>query len=530
MFVPKNVIPHLKWLTDADYPHVNYVDIKPYIFDAKIFAPDSDHPGGWGTILVGGLGFGGGDIGVDTDSDTTNGDELTLRSEYFILDITNPEKPPKILGEFKDPNLGFTIGAPTAIPMLLCNLNMDCPSDQSTEPWPMDWYLAFPSGPHDTTSTPAATDAVGPGRLQQSVGQAVYGTTGRYRRERPSGECYPSGRLHLHHLYAGSDAGFENSFFTDVIAVDYDLDFKTDTLYFGSVDNADTDTTSGNTGGMHRLVLGEDADSVSNPWSLNTFFKTPVNQPVSGAPSVSSDGARVWVYFGTGRYYSAKLDKINHTQQSYYGIKEKYASNGHMDLTAPTTVKLVDVSKVWVADGGDLNLTTGSLPLKAIDSYNGNAETELTGISTFNELNAEMSAKTGDYDTYNGWKLDFDLTGERNLGQAAVLGNIVTFTTFVPSENICQPEGESYLWAPYFRTGTAYARNVIGTVNRDGTTEIERKIDIGGGLASTPNIHSGAETGSTAFVQTSTGAIISVQQDNPGVVKSGVVSWRELGD
>ena len=69
MFVPKNVIPHLKWLTDADYPHVNYVDMKPYIFDAKIFAPDSDHPGGWGTILVGGLGFGGGDIGVDTDGD-----------------------------------------------------------------------------------------------------------------------------------------------------------------------------------------------------------------------------------------------------------------------------------------------------------------------------------------------------------------------------------------------------------------------------------------------------------------------------
>jgi len=53
-----------------------------------------------------------------------------------------------------------------------------------------------------------------------------------------------------------------------------------------------------------------------------------------------------------------------------------------------------------------------------------------------------------------------------------------------------------------------------------------RKVDIGGGLASTPNIHSGAETGSTAFVQTSTGAIISVQQDNPGVVKSGEISWR----
>jgi type IV pilus assembly protein PilY1 len=152
-------------------------------------------------------------------------------------------------------------------------------------------------------------------------------------------------------------------------------------------------------------------------------------------------------------------------------------------------------------------------------------------VTTFAKLDKVMSVENdSDLDKYNGWKLDFDQLGERNLGQAAILGSIVTFTTFVPSEDICQPEGESFLWAPYYRTGTAYLSNVIGTVARGGETEVLRKLSVGVGLASTPNIHTGAEAGSTAFVQTSTGAIISVQQNNPGVVKGGMISWRELGD
>lgn len=539
MFVPKNVLPHLKWLTGRTsgedptlappkYSHVNYVDLKPYIFDAKIFTPDDDHPQGWGTVLVGGMGFGGGNIGVDTDGNGS--DDQVMRSSYFILDITNPEVAPKILREFTDPGLGYAIGTPTAIPLLLCDLKVNCPANTSVATtWPMDWYLALPSGPHDDDLPLAALNGKSD-QYGKIFTLPLGGTSTVASAATPLGYAGAIGAPDAT-PFAIADVNFPYSFFTDVIAVDYDLDFKTDTLYFGSVAHANSDTTADHTGGMHRLVIGEDSDPAD--WDMNTFFKTPGNQPVSGSPSVAYDGQRAWVYFGTGRYYSAQLDKGNKAQQSYYGIKESYDDEGVMDLTSPSDGNLVDVSKVWVEKGsGELHLPSGVLFLTATDYAGPDDLDAVTSLdaTTFKELNLEMSEKVSGLDTYNGWKLDFDLSGERNLGQAAILGNIVTFTTFVPSEDLCQPEGESFLWAPYYRTGTAYLKSVIGTRARGEETEVTRKISVGAGLASTPNIHSGAEAGSTAFVQTSTGAIISVQQENPGVVKSGMISWRELGE
>jgi type IV pilus assembly protein PilY1 len=106
----------------------------------------------------------------------------------------------------------------------------------------------------------------------------------------------------------------------------------------------------------------------------------------------------------------------------------------------------------------------------------------------------------------------------------------VTFTTYVPSSNVCTAEGESYLWAPYYKTGTAYLRSVIGLHKEfvPGKDKVLRKLSLGSGLSTTPNIHSGSEEGTKAFVQTSTGAIIGIEQANPGVTKSGPASWREL--
>ena len=59
-FIPQELLPHLKWLTDPNYSHVYYVDLTPKITDARIFDPsDPDHPNGWGTILMGGFRMGG---------------------------------------------------------------------------------------------------------------------------------------------------------------------------------------------------------------------------------------------------------------------------------------------------------------------------------------------------------------------------------------------------------------------------------------------------------------------------------------
>jgi type IV pilus assembly protein PilY1 len=115
-YVPMNLLPHLYWLTDPNYQHVFYVDQKPKVFDAKIFADDSKHPNGWGTILVCGMRFGGGKIRTDKDHDGIyeNGDQI-MKSAYFVLDITDPESAPELLAEISFDDLGFTTSYPGAI-------------------------------------------------------------------------------------------------------------------------------------------------------------------------------------------------------------------------------------------------------------------------------------------------------------------------------------------------------------------------------------------------------------------------------
>ena len=100
-YVPMNLLSHLRWLTSPDYQHVYYVDGSPRVYDAKIFSDDAGHPGGWGTILVMGMRFGGGEISLDPDSDldADTSDDITTRSAYIVMDITNPEVAPTLIAE-----------------------------------------------------------------------------------------------------------------------------------------------------------------------------------------------------------------------------------------------------------------------------------------------------------------------------------------------------------------------------------------------------------------------------------------------
>jgi type IV pilus assembly protein PilY1 len=146
----------------------------------------------------------------------------------------------------------------------------------------------------------------------------------------------------------------------------------------------------------------------------------------------------------------------------------------------------------------------------------------------FSDLEEEVGAK-------DGWYFDYSVTGERNLGQAAILGHLVSFTTYVPSNDLCTSEGSSYLYGVYYKTGTAYIAGALLTAEnnwtgRDGGTTggmVLPKVEAGRGYTTTPNLHTGREAGSIAFVQTSTGAIIDIEQVNPGVTKSKKLTWQE---
>jgi type IV pilus assembly protein PilY1 len=54
-------------------------------------------------------------------------------------------------------------------------------------------------------------------------------------------------------------------------------------------------------------------------------------------------------------------------------------------------------------------------------------------------------------------------------------------------------------------------------------------VELGLGLSATPNIHVGQEKGSKAFAQTSTGAILEIDQPTMPLKnsKTGRVAWEE---
>ena len=151
-FIPQELLPHLRWLADPAYTHVYYVDLKPKITDARLWGTgDADHPGGWGTILIGGFRMGGscnnctggqatpmsftGDFNNDGSFDAAR----TFFSAYFVLDITNPEKLPTLLWSYSDTNLGLTTSYPSVVRVR--PLGGDKTQDSDAQ-----WFVVFGSG------------------------------------------------------------------------------------------------------------------------------------------------------------------------------------------------------------------------------------------------------------------------------------------------------------------------------------------------------------------------------------------------
>ncbi len=512
-YVPQNLLPHLYWLTRPDYTHVYYNDLKPKVFDARIFPKDAGHPGGWGTLLVGGMRLGGGAINADLNHNgVLDETDPLLTSAFFIFDITDPEVPPRLLAEISMPGLGFTTSYPTVVSLY------DSSADTSNN------YLLFGSGPAD------------PAGLPDSLALAEVAS-------RQAGKIF---LLNLNKLVDGSDRVCfmaaegtcvdaedgppplvtldENSFISQPISVDWDLDYSADAVYFGTV--------SGNKqrgwGGKFRRIVIDDDNAISS-WDSDSLFldlsvgkiikgsdgrTVASGQPITAAPSAGlqkrGDVIERWLYFGTGRYLTGD-DIENSDQQSYYGLKEpKDAGFSWTYLAVERGEGLLDVSQVRVYDGGG-------------DVKNS------SGVSSFETLSAKIDLEK------QGWLLNFADYKERNLGQAALLGNVLTFTSYLPNQTPCGTAGESWLYALDYRTGTAGSKPILGTLVRDKTgsndnvAEKERnkkRVKAGSGVSSSPGLHTGRQQGSKVFLQSSSGAITAIEQTTSGPTKSGVLAWE----
>jgi type IV pilus assembly protein PilY1 len=460
-FVPHSLLPHLKWLTQTDYTHVYYVDLKPKVTDVKIFSPDADHPGGWGTILIGGMRFGGGGINV-TDDFGSGTQTRTFKSAYFVLDITNPDNPPVLLWSGTDPNMGFT----TSYPAVARVAN----GTGGTR-----WVTVMGAGP--TTYT----------------GERITASPNLFS------DADNMGHLYVFDLADGAllrrfDNTTNNEFLSDVISLDGNLDYGVDTIYVGSAYKSTTWQ-----GKLYRVVTNNDTSPAN--WNLSTLYAAP--GPITAAPSISIDSfLHIWVYFGTGRFLSGSSptnDKVDTTQQAMYGIKETKGCWLGGTAGCPVTVvlsELLDVSGAKVFTD---------------KSVQGMAET------TFDDLLTAARSK-------EGWILNFPVGGERVLVKPVIIGGIVLFSTFTPTDDVCGFQGEGKLYATYFETGSAYTKSAIG---EETTGEVKRSISLGQGMPSMAGLHIGAEEGARGFIQNGTGSISEVDTEPPFKFKSGVMIWQE---
>ena len=483
-YIPYNLLGHLKYLTDPTYGkatgnHVYFVDLKPRIFDARIFTSDSKHPGGWGTVLVGGMRFGGGEIDVDVDITNPGSDVRTLRSAYFILDITDPESPPEVLYEFSHPDLGFTTSVPA--PFVVGG----------------EWYLLFGSGPDANPTGIQEASRSSNGKLfllnlKTMALEPAFGT---------------GGILTLPEL---------KSFISDPVAVDYGLDYNADAIYFGSVSG----TVGSWSGKLYRIQTQDNSGlpiSVG-AWSPTVFYDA--GRPVSARPSVALDSSlNRWLLVGTGRFYT-RYDATDISQEYYLGLKETRDVNGDFTWGTVDPASLVDVTNAEVRENSRLVSGVSLTP-------------DLPVGATFDDLEERMIAY--DTDPVGGWIKLLQPVGNRVIGEATVLGATLTHTSYQPSAAACSFEGTSKLHAYNFTTGTAGPEEIIGlsgSPDGDGNRVLSTEISLGVAPALTPSLHIGTgydtDNQSKAYVQTSTGKTIAIEQKNSQPVRSGEQSWRRI--
>ena len=504
-FIPYELLPHLEFLTKAEYGHVYYVDLKPKVFDARIFTPDSVHVNGWGTLLLVGMGMGGKEMTVDVNGSYEPAE--TSRSAYILFDVTDPLQP-RFLGSYTDSNLGQTTSYPAVFRI----------KDK--------WFMAVGSGPNGTDAYAGVSAQQGYVYVVE-IGASGFGPT-VVRRAVPDTEI--------------------TAFMGDPSVVDLDLrtatsgkylggiNWSAEVIYLGSVYDADGSVGQPYQwrGRMYHIRLTSDAslttpDDTGSSWAYQQLAESSPSLrvgPITAAANVArDDNGRRWVYFGTGRLFSS--DDISNTdRQAFFGLKEPVDTSG-------SDVGKLTFGTVTIEASTDPKSTASLFDATSAKVYEGGA-VDVDGNGSIDYAAAVAGGWNGFIQTLdsskNGWVIQTS-PGERILGTAAVLGGVVAFSSWQPPPDCtaffdCLPDGASTLYSPFYKTGTAFTGSIIGLGNNtySGNPEVLRQRSLGTGISSTPTIHVG-ETGK-AFIQSSTGAVTDTEIKTVYPVKSGMRSWR----
>jgi type IV pilus assembly protein PilY1 len=496
-YVPYNLLPHLRWLTQKNYEHVFYVDVNVKVFDANIFGSKNNptkYPHGWGTLLAVGMRYGGGAYEIDRDgnSGTTN-DRTTLRSAYLLFDITDPESDPELIAEITHPDMGYTLADPEIVKRRSPNANGSYTSNVSVN----DWYMVFGSGPQ------------GPDAAKEAISNA------------PAKLFY----MDLKNAVAGSaqltpitvDAADHASFVGGITAKDWSKNYHDDMLYFGLVgddnrsSNLATPTPAAYKGALKQSVVATSGASLLTAATTTSLLsQSDANLAFSSAPLAVRDGlGQFWVFTGTGRFLvnrDVNLDDDN----DYFGLKVNDSRVG--------------AAKPWLTDTAVArsSLRNATTDLLYVNNDGGLVIKTPSGNKTLTEYLSAVESASGWYRELPGLK-------EANFTRSAFYEGTLIFNSYKPGFNTCDVGGESpqyildmFTGLPQYRLKTLFTGTDTLTAEGQSYTEVTPVGPVINGIASAPVIAS-----ARAITQTSDAALKATDV-TPAPIPPVRKGWREI--
>jgi type IV pilus assembly protein PilY1 len=321
-FIPKNVLPYLKYNADPNYCHIYNVDLSPYIFDASINGnPDGlKDVNSWRTVLIGGMRLGG----ACKDAASTNGVQVPAAgkgySSYFAIDVTDQNNP-TLLWEFSDPALGFATTGPSVVRI------GDGDKTKNGK-----WFVVFGSGPTGPIDT--ATHQFR-GYSDQNLKLFVLDlVTGNLQRTIDTG---------IAEAFAGSMINTTN---------DPDLDYNDDAVYIPFVKRNAAGLWED--GGIGSIFTKESQDPANWVWRKVIDGAGPVTSSVQRLQHKNK--GQLWLYFGAGRYYSTLDTGAGDLTKRWkiFGFKDPCFSASGYDTACITEISLGNLDNVTaIADVKD---------------------------------------------------------------------------------------------------------------------------------------------------------------------------------
>lgn len=461
-FIPKHVLPYLKYNADTGYCHLFNIDGIPYVFDAsiggaaglaKVSAGTS-----WRTILIGSMKQGGAcrESGATCTNNncvktpvlpvadaaliTAGGNDATRlgMSSYFAIDITDVDPANwKLLWEFSDENipagdrgLGFSTTGPAVVRIDPAACAVSPKSNCNGE-----WFVAIPSGPTgriDTTSKQFM------GRSDQTLKVFVIDLrTGALKTV----------------IKTFNGATINNAFGGNAVdsVVDPDLDYQDDALYFGYTNSAsNVDDNTWTNGGVIRVLTKEDPNPAN--WDASKLMEGigAVTAAVGRMEDTNTIPYKLWTYFGTGRYYYGAIDDVS-TLRRIYGVKDP------------------------------CYIYTGGSPANPGDTFTTSCATTVSAAALDD---ATTVPAPNDPEDNEGWFINLDASDATYNAErvttdpvASTIG-AVFFPTFKPAAAICSYGGRTHLWAVKYNTGGTVTSLLRGRALIQVSTGAIEEIDL----------------------------------------------------